>query len=337
MLTLTLWPINCGVLTSLLLLHLSSSLKDSLPCLNLLCYSKTDARFMQDGRKAVWSIPCVPVAFFRNLKQNFIAYRSSKVSSRPDCIFEIHQLWQSGFSRVYFNCYCSCWFEPEIIKIGQSSHKMYSQNLLNFQESTTILNAHTKKFWKLIECPWRNATTNENKIRTLAENETYKYLGILEADTIKQVEMKNKIQKEYLRRTRKLLETKLSSRKLIKGINTWAVPLVRYSGPFLKWTRNEAGQMDQRTRKPMTMHQALHPRDDVDRLYASRKEGGRGLASIADSVDASIQWLEDYIENRWGRLITTTRNNTDNTGINRTEITRNKNGKKNNWTDVLSD
>ena len=43
---------------------------------------------------------------------------------------------------------------------------------------------------------------NQGKIRTLAENETYKYLGILEADTIKQVEMKNKIQKEYLRRTR---------------------------------------------------------------------------------------------------------------------------------------
>ena len=58
---------------------------------------------------------------------------------------------------------------------------------------------------------------NENKIRTLGEKESYKYLGILEADTIKQVEMKEKIQKEYLRRTRKLLETKLSSRKHIKG------------------------------------------------------------------------------------------------------------------------
>ena len=34
---------------------------------------------------------------------------------------------------------------------------------------------------------------NQDKIRTLAENETYKYLCILEADTIKQVEMKNKI------------------------------------------------------------------------------------------------------------------------------------------------
>ena len=78
-LTLTLCPINCGVLTSLLLSHLSSSLKDTLPSLNLLCYSKADARFMQDGSKAVWSIPYVSVAFFPYLKQNFIAYSSSNI------------------------------------------------------------------------------------------------------------------------------------------------------------------------------------------------------------------------------------------------------------------
>ena len=111
---------------------------------------------------------------------------------------------------------------------------------------------------------------NYDRIRTLKENETYKYLGILEADTIKQVQMKDMIRKEYLRRTRKLLETKLSSRNLIKGINTWAVPLVRYSGPFLKWTREELKQMAQRTKKLMTMQKALHPRDDVVRLYLSR-------------------------------------------------------------------
>ena len=71
-------------------------------------------------------------------QQNFIAYRSSKVSLHPDCIFEIHQLWQLGFSRVSSNCCCSCSFEPEIITIGQSSHKMYSNNILNLQESTTL-------------------------------------------------------------------------------------------------------------------------------------------------------------------------------------------------------
>ena len=105
---------------------------------------------MQDGRKVVWSIPYVSVAFFPSLKQNFIAYRSSKGSV---CIFEIHQLWQLGFSRVYSNSCCSGSLEPGIIKIGQSSHKMYSNCMQNFQESTTILNAHTKKSGNLSYAP----------------------------------------------------------------------------------------------------------------------------------------------------------------------------------------
>ena len=171
----------------------------------------------------------------------------------------------------------------------------------------------------------------------LAENETYKYLGILEADTSKQVEIKNKIQKEYIRRTRKLLETKLSSRNLIKGINTWAVPLVIYSGPNLKWTRDKLKQMDQRTRKRMTMQKALHPRDDVDRLYVSRKKGGRGLASIENSVDASIQQLENYIQKHDGRLITAIRNDTDNKINNRMTITRKQKWEENNSMSVLND
>ena len=105
---------------------------------------------MQDAPKAVWSIPYVFVAFFPSLKENFIAYRSSKVSSRPDCIFEIHQLWQSGFSRVYSNCCCNCSFEREIIKIGQSSHKMYRNNILTLRVYDNFKCLY-KNVWKLIE------------------------------------------------------------------------------------------------------------------------------------------------------------------------------------------
>ena len=79
--------------------------------------------------------------------------------------------------------------------------------------------------------------------------------------------------------------------------------------------------MNQRTRKLMTMHKALHSRDDVDRLYVSRKEGGRGLTSTEDSIDALIQRLEDYIE-KHGGLMTAIRNDTDNTMENRTTTTR---------------
>ena len=91
--------------------------------------------------------------FFPSLKQNIIAYRSSKVSSRRDCIFEIHHLWQSGVSRVYSNCYCRCSFELEIIKISLSSDKMYSNNKVNFQVFTPIVNACTKKPVNLLKAP----------------------------------------------------------------------------------------------------------------------------------------------------------------------------------------
>ena len=51
---------------------------------------------------------------------------------------------------------------------------------------------------------------------------------------------KKKIKKrEYIKRTRKLLETKIHSRNLIKLMNNWAVSFVRYSGPFLMWLKVE--------------------------------------------------------------------------------------------------
>ena len=39
--------------------------------------------------------------------------------------------------------------------------------------------------------------SNQERIRTLGEKENYRYLGILEVDTIKQVDMKEKIRKPW--------------------------------------------------------------------------------------------------------------------------------------------
>ena len=52
-------------------------------------------------------------------------------------------------------------------------------------------------------------------------------------------QMREKIRKENLKRTKKILETKLCSRNLIRRINIWAVPLVKYFGLFLKQTKEE--------------------------------------------------------------------------------------------------
>ena len=69
--------------------------------------------------------------------------------------------------------------------------------------------------------------------------------------------------------------------------------------------------MDQRTRKLMTMHKALHLRDNVDWLYVKKRK----RESIEDNVDVSIQKLEDDIRTHIGRPETIQ-------SINRTEINR---------------
>ena len=136
------------------------------PCLSWISYASQ--KLMLDSCKMLQKLSEALHTFcgiFPSLKENFIAYRSSNVS---DCIFEIPQLRQSGFCRVYSNCYCSCSFEPEIIKIGQSSHKMHSNNILNCQDSITILNTCTKKSRNLL-----------NVLRIYIYIYIYIYIGIL--------------------------------------------------------------------------------------------------------------------------------------------------------------
>ena len=90
----------------------------------------------------------------------------------------------------------------------------------------------------------------------------------------------------------KILKTKLNGGNNITGINTWAISLLRYSAALLNWTGAELEQMDRRTRK---MHQALNPKSDIARIYLSRKEGGRGLISVEDTVKLAILRFERYV------------------------------------------
>ena len=136
-LTLNLWPINSGVLTfftpptSLIIPNRLPAFLESLMPLKNWC------SIYATCSKSSLKLFIRFCGIFPSLKHNFIAYHSFKVS---DCIFEIHRLWQSGFSRVYSISCCRCSFVPEIIKIGQSSHKMYCNKI--------ILNACIKKVWK---------------------------------------------------------------------------------------------------------------------------------------------------------------------------------------------
>ena len=74
-------------------------------------------------------------------------------------------------------------------------------------------------------------------IKSLQEGEKYKYLGILEAARFLGGEMKLKVSKEYFRRLKKVLKSKLNDGKLVQGFSTWAVSLLRYSALFISWKK----------------------------------------------------------------------------------------------------
>ena len=145
--------------------------------------------------------------------------------------------------------------------------------------------------------------SNGKVIKSLQEDESYKYLGILETDKFLEEKMKLNVSKEYIRRLRKVLKSKLNAGDLIHGINTWAVTLLRYSAAFVSWRKSELQAIDRKIRKLFTIYGALHPKSDVDRLYIPRKEGGRGLIFIGDCVELAIKGLEVYVHGSEERLI----------------------------------
>ncbi|KAJ7316819.1 hypothetical protein JRQ81_002981, partial [Phrynocephalus forsythii] len=59
----------------------------------------------------------------------------------------------------------------------------------------------------------------------------------------------------------------------------------------------ELDSLDRKTRKRMTIHYALHPCSDVDRLYLPRKLGGRGLLKVKQTVEEEKHALADYVKN----------------------------------------
>ena len=121
-------------------------------------------------------------------------------------------------------------------------------------------------------------------MKGLVEGAGYKYLGMIQADQIRYTEMTEKERTEYLRRVRKVLETKLNGGNIIREINIWAISLLRYSVAFIDLNCTELTQLDRRTRKLMTMHNALHPKSNVHGLNIGKKEGGRGLQGVEVTV-----------------------------------------------------
>ena len=68
-------------------------------------------------------------------------------------------------------------------------------------------------------------------------------------------------------------KSNLNRKDKTKVINKWAVAILRYDARMLKWIVDEPKQLGRRTWKLLKTQRGLYLKRDVDRLYASRKQG----------------------------------------------------------------
>ena len=148
---------------------------------------------------------------------------------------------------------------------------------------------------KLVESS--NVTlTNDVTIPALDMFDSYKYLGMFENDVIKDSQIKIRVTTNYWKRVKKILKSPLSGGNVIIAINTWAVPLIRYTAGIVKWTQEEMRTLDVSTRKLLSMYKCFNVNDDIHRFYVPWRLGGRGLLSVEDVIHQEICALTKYLE-----------------------------------------
>ncbi|KAK7930440.1 hypothetical protein WMY93_006835 [Mugilogobius chulae] len=134
---------------------------------------------------------------------------------------------------------------------------------------------------------------------TIADIEdSYKYLGIPQANGNLEQATRKAATAKYLQRVRQVLRSQLNGKNKSRAINSYALPVIRYPAGIIRWPKEEIQTTDVKTRKLLTMHGGFHPKSSTLRLYASRKEGGRGLVSVRATIQDETSEIHKYIKDK---------------------------------------
>ena len=78
---------------------------------------------------------------------------------------------------------------------------------------------------------------------------------------------------------------------------------MRYGAGVLEWRFDELTEFDRKNWKLFTIHKGLPPKSDIDRLYDSRKEGGRGLVKCGSTIGSEENNVGCYLKNSNENLV----------------------------------
>jgi len=132
----------------------------------------------------------------------------------------------------------------------------------------------------------------------MEEEETYKYLGFLQARKLEHKEIKKRLTQQFVSRVTKLVKSKLIGKNLFKAFNTFAIPVLSYSFGVIKWTREELRKLRTSVSRLLTKYCMHHPKSAVERVSLPRRLGGRGLIDITHQHDLQLHKLREFFASK---------------------------------------
>lgn len=117
-------------------------------------------------------------------------------------------------------------------------------------------------------------------VKHLQPQQSYTYLGMQQRDMCQVKDVIANLKEKYFALLKKIWSSELNAKNKIAATNALAVPILSHTFGAIKWTVDDIMQLDRSTRKIMTEFRSHHPRASVQRVYISRRRGGRGLTNI---------------------------------------------------------
>ena len=134
------------------------------------------------------------------------------------------------------------------------------------------------------------------------ENETYKFLGIEQADGIKTKKVFEQVKGEANKRVKMLTNTELNHVNLVHAINTKVILVAAYPMNVCKFTDGELKELDQVIKCEPRSKNMLGKQSSNERLYLIREDGGRGIKLLRDIYKETRLRVTCYmacLENKW--------------------------------------
>ena len=132
----------------------------------------------------------------------------------------------------------------------------------------------------------------------MTENDSYKYLGVLQLKGLLQTAIKKSLLKSFFKRLSSILGTSLNPANKIKTINPYAISLLTSSFGLIKWSNTDLEGINKTIRTEMTGHR-IHSRSSaIERMFLPRLKGGRGVLEVCQLCASEVLQLHEYFHNK---------------------------------------